>query len=114
MKNVLLAVLGITFIGWMTGCGASAPVDETPEAEAKAVAAAADEEMSVEMGCAMCTYEQEGVDRCLTAAKIGDKVYLVDSDLDAHSAGLCKAPKNATVAAHIDGDRLVVSAVTFE
>ncbi len=90
MKNVLLPVLGITLMGLMAGCGAreSASVTETAEAGAKAVAAAADQEMFLEMGCAMCIYELEGIDRCTTAAKIGATVYLVDSDVVAHKAGL--------------------------
>lgn len=71
-------------------------------------------EMKVELGCGSCTYHMEGVEGCQTAAKVGDKTMLVDGDVDAHSLGLCKSPRNATVKGSMQGQKLVVADVQIE
>ncbi len=62
--------------------------------------------MTVEVGCASCIYEMEGVEDCELAARIDGKAYLVDLEgFDAHSAGLCAGAKTAVVTGAIEGDR---------
>lgn len=81
--------------------------------EMGAAVAAEDEAMDVEVGCAMCMYEMEGIETCVTAAKVGEQVYLVSGGgLDAHTTGLCSTTKQATLVGRIDGDRLVATSIT--
>ena len=62
--------------------------------------------MSVEVGCASCIYEMEGVEDCELAARIDGKAYLVElKGFDAHGAGLCAGTKTAVVTGAIEGDR---------
>ncbi len=62
--------------------------------------------MTVEVGCASCIYEMEGVEDCELAARIDGKAYLVELEgFDAHSAGLCAGTKTAVVTGAIEGDR---------
>ncbi len=69
--------------------------------------------MTVEVGCASCIYEMEGVMWCEPAARIDGKTYLVDfEDFDAHGAGLCDGTKTATVTGAIEGDHF--HATSFE
>lgn len=122
MKKQLWMTVPVSVIALIVaGCSGSAPPEsEAGSAEAQAAAQAAhaaeaDTEMTVEVGCAMCIYEQEGATTCTTAAKVGDTVYLVEGGgLDAHEAGLCTAAKQATVMGHIHGDRLMASSITVQ
>ena len=62
--------------------------------------------MTLEVGCASCIYEMEGVEDCELAARIDGKTYLVELEgFDAHSAGLCAGAKTAVVTGAIEGDR---------
>ncbi len=62
--------------------------------------------MTVEVGCASCIYEMEGVEDCELAARIDGKAYLVELDgFDAHGSGLCAGTKTAVVTGAIEGDR---------
>ncbi len=62
--------------------------------------------MTVEVGCASCTYEMEGVEDCELAARIDGKAYLVELEgFDAHGSGLCAGTKTAVVTGAIEGDR---------
>ena len=106
----------------MSGCGSSTEptagqVDakppaveaETSPATATVTAAA---EQTVQVGCASCTYKMAGVEGCVTAAKIGDKPYLVTGfDLNAHKSGLCKAPKQAKIIGQVQDGKFVASSI---
>ena len=62
--------------------------------------------MTLEVGCASCIYEMEGVEDCELAARIDGKAYLVELEgFDAHGAGLCAGAKSAVVTGAIEGDR---------
>ncbi len=61
---------------------------------------------TLEVGCASCIYEMEGVEDCELAARIDGKTYLVELEgFDAHGAGLCAGAKTAVVTGAIEGDR---------
>lgn len=114
----VMVPLWILAMGLM-GCSERSVQPPEPEAAAgtpmgeMASVAADDEEMEVEVGCAMCMYETEGIETCQTAAKVDGKVYLVSGGgLDAHASGLCSTTKQATLVGHLDGDRLVASSIT--
>lgn len=64
----------------------------------------------VEAGCGECSYKMEGVTSCVLAVKIDGKTYLVSgADVNAHSAGLCKATRKAEIAGEIVDGKYVVS-----
>ena len=65
-----------------------------------------------EVGCGMCIYHMDGVSSCATAVKIGDTPYLLsDNKLDAHSSGICAAPKRAEVSGKIVEGKYVASTI---
>ncbi len=70
---------------------------------------------TVEAGCGSCIFKMEGVQGCKLAVKIDGKAYLVTgADVDAHSAGLCSASKQAKVRGRLDGDTFAASAFELE
>ena len=118
MKKVLgtLALLSAAGL-WVTGCGGSSATSSASGTEAMADAAPVEiqgQEMTVELGCGACIYEMEGVTKCTTAAKVGDATMLVvGGDIDAHSAGLCEAARDATVVGEVKDGKLYVSSITL-
>ena len=70
--------------------------------------------MTVEVGCASCIYEMEGVEGCELAARIDGKTYLVELEgFDAHGSGLCAGTKTAVVTGAIEGDRFHATSLEF-
>lgn len=64
----------------------------------------------VETGCGKCMYKLDGVTSCSLAVKIDGKAYLVSgADVDARSAGLCGASKQAEVAGKIVDGKYIAS-----
>ena len=107
MRNMYLVTLvsGLALV--MLGCGeqnAEQPETAVPEAIHASIT------QTVEAGCASCTYKMAGVEGCKLAVKIADKPYLVsEADVDAHSAGLCQAPKQAKVTGAIVRGKFVAA-----
>ncbi len=75
---------------------------------------------TVEVGCAMCIYEMEGIDKCTLAVKIDSTPYLVEGveihELgDAHAEdGLCLIAREAVVEGKLEGDEFIATKVEFE
>lgn len=68
--------------------------------------------MKLEIGCAHCLYKKEGVTACAPAVKMGDKVLLLSGgNVDMAKAGICAAPKQATIEGKVEGDKLVATKV---
>ncbi len=89
-------------------------VAQTAEDAVERLAAAVGDAQQVELGCGSCTYHIDGFKGCGPAVKIGDQAYkLTGVDIDAHSIGLCKAPKMANVEGKIEDGVFVASMVDF-
>ena len=117
MKNSMpLALLAVIAL-WVTGCGpSSAPAPVAEEApETPQPVEITGEEMTVELGCGGCIYHMEGVTSCVTAAKVGDTVMLVEGGgVDAHSAGLCESARMATLVGEVKDGKLYASSITLK
>lgn len=115
MKFILGTVAGIALGCALLGCGGGS--DAAPQAAAAGAQTAAsipDTTMEAEVGCAGCIYGMDGITRCITAAKLDERVVLVEGGgVDAHEAGLCKAPGNATIVGHLRDDTLVAASITL-
>ena len=99
MRKLLVSVVGVALVVLLAGCG-------NPSGSSAA------SEKIVEVGCGLCSYGMDGVEGCLTAAKIGDTPYLVTgAELDAHSSGLCQSVKQAMMAGEIEDGMFVASAI---
>ncbi len=104
MSSVLRMLVPLGLALGLVAC-AELSTDEASDLHASA--------MTVEVGCASCIYEMEGVMWCEPAARIDGKTYLVDfEDFDAHGAGLCDGTKTAAVTGAIEGDHF--HATSFE
>ena len=68
-------------------------------------------EQTVEVGCAACIYSMPGITGCEhVAAKIAGKpVLLSGANADAHSLGLCSAPRIAVLAGTREADVFTVT-----
>ena len=119
MKNSLAVGLFVATLMWMTGCGSSTAPAPEAEAAFEPVAAAAPaeavgEEMTLEVGCATCIYDMEGVTGCVTAAKVGETAMLVEGGgIDAHNDGLCGSARMATVVGEVKDGKLHASTITL-
>lgn len=115
MRNSMTLLMAGAAALWMTGCGSSPTT--TPDAEAPAEPVAvevAGEEMTVELGCGGCIYEMDGVESCITAAKVGETAMLVEGGgVDAHTSGLCQSARMATVVGEVKDGKLYASSITL-
>lgn len=67
----------------------------------------------IELGCGSCIYKMAGVQGCTLAAKVGDKNYLVAGKHGLNPHDFCGKGKPATVTGTIEGETLVITAVTM-
>ena len=66
----------------------------------------------VEVACATCIYDIQGVTGCVTAVKIGGTPYLLaGAELDAHNSGLCDSAKHAHVHGKVQDGKFVASSI---
>ena len=68
--------------------------------------------LTVEVGCAKCSYSMPGVTQCENAVKIGDKTMLVTGEhgFDVMAEGICTGgPRQAEVTGSIQGDHFVAT-----
>ncbi len=106
MKTLVLATLCTALT--MAGCAQQSTSD--PE-----VAMTTLRDQPVEVGCATCIYDMDGVKGCKLAAKVNDQPMLVEGvDVDLHDHGLCSAPKTGIVSGKVEGDTVIATTVTFE
>lgn len=99
MSKIATITIGGMLSILLAGCGGSS----VPSANAA---------QTVEVGCGSCIYSMEGVQGCVTAAKIGDKAYLVTgAELDAHASGLCKSAKQAKIEGKVAEGKFVASKI---
>ena len=108
MNRFFTAMLCGAVAAALAGCGRSA---ESTTSGGGLVASAAAEEI-VEVGCAGCMYHMEGIEGCVTAAKIGDTPYLVTGEkLDAHGSGLCTGVKQAKVVGQVQDGKFFATQI---
>lgn len=105
------ALLAFSTLAVFLCLGCTSETDPQPDAESggEAVTAA-----SVEIGCAMCIFNQDGVDTCTPAVKMGDKVLLLEGYEPESEHALCNASKKAVVDGRIQGNTLMVTSVKLE
>lgn len=113
MRYIIVGIFMTGLVAFQIGCSKSEP-ETTPAPEATvatpAVASQIVETQVAEAGCATCIFGMEGVQGCQLAIKIKDKPYLVSgTDIDAHSAGLCTAAKQAEITGKIENGQLIAS-----
>ena len=120
MSRTVLSIAVVAGLLALAGCESSQPRDRDAGRDDAGYSQAADK-LHGEVGCAMCIYHMPGVSRCVLAAKIGEKTYLVDGvkmdqlgDPHDPASGLCKVSREATIRGRIEGDRLVASEITPE
>ena len=110
-SSFLLTVLVAAFLA--TGC-------KTTQRSTVAQAPRASSSQTVEVGCATCIFQMEGVVGCKLAVRIDGHPYLVTgSDIDDHGDahapdGLCNAARRARVEGEIDGDRYVATKIALQ
>ena len=76
--------------------------------------AASFSDRTIEVGCAMCIYDMDGVQGCTLAANIdGEPMLMTGVDVDLHAHDLCSVAKDAVVTASMEGDGLVASTIDF-
>lgn len=98
-----LALFGCALFG-----GKTAPAEEAGTTTA----------VSMEVACAHCVYQMEGVTACAPACKIDDKVVLLEgSAVDAQTLmdkGCCKGALMAEAEGKIEGDKFVATSLTVK
>ncbi len=117
MNRMALSIAGIVVLLALAGCESSQPRNHDAGRDESGYSKAADV-LDGEVGCALYIYHMPGARECVLAAKVGDKVMLVEGvgidDLgDAHDpkTGLCNVSRKATIYGRIDGDRLVATRI---
>ncbi len=120
MRVSLVGVVTIASVLMFAGCEASQPRDQgvSPDRHGDSQAA---EVLDGSVGCALCIYHMPGISDCVLAAKVGEKVMLVEGvgidDLgDAHDpkTGLCNVSRKASIHGHIEGDKLVATQISLQ
>lgn len=96
----------------IVGCGdAEKPVPAMGSDDTPAAAGDGGGARTVEVGCAMCLYKQEGLTACTTACKIDGRVVLLDGvgtdSTVLMAAGMCENPLHAEMKGSMKGDRFV-------
>ncbi len=95
-------------------CGIALLAFATPiTAEEKAK----EETLKGEITCAKCGLKLDGVTKCATVIKVGDKVYFFDEKADkANHNEICTEAKKGSVVGTVkkDGDKLVVTVSKVE
>lgn len=80
---------------------------------------AKEETLKGEITCAKCGLKLDGVTKCATVIKVGDKVYFFDEKADkANHKTICTEAKKGVVTGTVkkDGDKMIVTVtkVTFD
>jgi len=76
---------------------------------------ASPQETTVEIGCAMCIYDMDGVAGCKPAVVVdGQPRLMTGVDMDLHAFGLCTAPRQAVVSGRLEGQTFLATKVTVE
>ncbi len=99
MKVLKKLVLSLPIVVLLAGCG-------KPASTVTEVA------QTLEVGCASCLYDMDGVEGCVTAVKVADTSYLLEgAELDAHNNGLCATTKQAKVVGVIQNGAFLASSI---
>ena len=73
---------------------------------------ASPQETTLEVGCAMCIYDMDGVAGCQPAVVVdGQPRLMTGVDMDLHAYGLCTAPKQAVVSGRLEGQTFLATKV---
>ena len=115
-KVNMMKILWIIPIGTALALGACAQNTETTtDTGTTTTTLVSLDSETVEVGCAMCVYDMDGVSSCRLAAKVGDNPVLVSGvEVDLHDHGLCEACGTAVMSGHLDGDMLVATSVEMQ
>ena len=112
--NIAAAVVLLTVVGCASSQSNRPGVGRSDRGHAQAA-----DVLRGEVGCALCIYHMPGVKECVLAAKVGERVMLVEGvdidDLgDAHDpqTGLCNVSRKAAIEGRIEGDKLVATRIT--
>ena len=73
-------------------------------------------DQDAEVGCAKCSYKMDGVSDCVAAVKIDEKAYLIEGlpKFNAHTEGLCDAPKMGHIQGNIENGHFVAESLTLK
>lgn len=118
MSRMVASITTVAALLTLAGCESSQPRNHDVDRHDGGYSQAGDV-IHGEVGCALCIYRMPGISDCVLAAKVGDKVMLVEGvgidDLgDAHDpkTGLCNVARGATIEGRIEGDRLIATRIT--
>ena len=115
MKTLWIIPIG-TILGLslaLSGCAQNAETADDTDATPTTLVSLSSK--TVEVGCAMCVYDIDGVTSCKLAAKVGDNPMLVSgAEVDLSEHGLCEAAGTAVVSGRVDGDMLVATMVEMQ
>ncbi len=76
---------------------------------------ASPQETTVEVGCAMCIYNMDGVAGCKPAAVVdGQPRLMTGVDMDLHAYGLCTPPRQAVVSGRLEGQTFLARTVKVQ
>ncbi len=76
---------------------------------------ASPQETTVEVGCAMCIYDMDGVAGCQPAVVIdGQPRLMTGVDMDLHAFDLCTAPRQAVVSGRLEGQTFLARTVKVQ
>ena len=117
MKTLRIISIG-TILGLglaLSGCAQNTDTETAQDPVAAPAALVSLNSKTIEVGCAMCVYDIDGVTSCKLAAKIDDNPMLVSgAEVDLHEHGLCEAAGMAVVSGRVDGDMLVATTVEMQ
>ncbi len=69
----------------------------------------------MQVGCAMCIYDMDGVAGCKPAAVVeGQPRLMTGVELDLHAFGLCTAPRQAVVSGRLEGQTFLARTVKVQ
>ena len=104
-------ILGVSLA--LSGCSQNAETAADTDAPSTTLVSLSSE--SVEVGCAMCVYDIDGVTSCQLAANVGGNPMLVSgAEVDLHEHGLCEDTGMAVVSGRVDGDMFVATTVEMQ
>ncbi len=118
MKSIKTLTLCLILVLSTVACNktktTSPPATETTKTEVAPVVAES-EMKDINIGCAACVYEMEGMEGCSkAAAEIDGKPMLITGmHLEVHDMGLCSVPKKANVMGKVENGKLKASKVTL-
>ena len=73
------------------------------------------QETTVQVGCAMCIYNMDGVAGCQPAVAIdGQPRLMTGVDMDLHAYGLCTAPRQAVVSGRLEWQTFLARTVKVQ